>query len=166
MPGNGCDGPPGDGAASTAPDPVAAGEKPGIYNHRHACADLRKHSVDQQRAGKDQMLPVPVGRIVAGFPRETRRPVPGLVPVPHLDQVFRNRPAAGQHAGDQRRHVAGLARARRRRVPSVIFWVKQRQRRTGGAYHGRAHPVEQHPQTISGSRRAGRENAVTKILER
>jgi hypothetical protein len=130
---------------------------------RHLVNDT---SVDQQPAREDQVLPVPVSRIVAGFTGEARWPVPGLVPVPHFRQILRNRPAAGEHAGDQRRHIAGIPRALRRRVPGVLLRVIRRHRRTGAVPHGRVHPIEQHLQMIAGSRRTGRENAVTKILER
>jgi len=53
--------------------------------------------------------------------------------------------AAGEHAGDQRRHIAGIPRALRRRVPGVLPRVIRRHRRAGAVPHGRVHPIEQLP---------------------
>jgi hypothetical protein len=55
----------GEGATGTAPKPATTSGKPGNREDNPAPEGLRANSVDQQPAGKDQLLPRPAGQLAA-----------------------------------------------------------------------------------------------------
>ena len=152
--------PPAPAPGQNQPLPPASRRATMNIAHPGARETRTRPSVDKQSPGRAAMRP---GR-ATWLRRETRGPMPRLIPAPQLGEVVRDQPAAGEHARDQARHEAGVPNALRGGVPGIRPQA-ERHHRPGTAHHRRRHGAEQRL-PITRRRRPRREDTLTHVRTR